>query len=123
MLLGLYIIIDDEFDRPIYADPDPEEQDLDLWEYAAELVGEALEAERRTLAVHPHGESHVGLLVNHRLQLSFIAIVTDDVPAKSVQLYLEMLHKRYMDEVDDPRRPDRTGVDDVVVDVIPPWDE
>jgi hypothetical protein len=55
--------------------------------------------------------------------VSFVAIVTDDVRAADVDRYLLLFSRRYMDQVDDPRNPERDGVEDIVVDVIPPWED
>ena len=52
-----------------------------------------------------------------------MAIVSDDIRSSDVESYLKQVQRRYFDEVDDARRPERDGVADVVVDVIPPWDE
>jgi hypothetical protein len=123
MLLGLYIFLDDDFDDAVYGDPDPADLDSLLWEAACEAVNDALEEQGAAHGVVVVGESRVGWLVHVRQGISFVAMVTDDVRGSDVERYLSHLSRRYMDEVDDPRSPERDGVADVVVDVIPPWED
>lgn len=123
MLLGLYIFIDDEFDDPLYADPGAPDQESSLWEAACEAVNDALDEERPAQGVTTVGESRVAWHVHVKQGLSFVAMVTDDIKASDVERYLTNLSRRYMDEVDDVRNPERDGVEDVVVDVIPPWED
>ena len=89
MLLGLYIVRDDEFEDPLYADPAPRELDDELWEALCEVSNDAQEGTEDHEGVRAVGEAWIGCL----------------------------------DEADDPREPDRHGVVDVVIDVVPPWDE
>ena len=122
MLIGLYIFIDDEFEDPVYGEPSPADQDATLWEIACEAVNDALEDEATVHGVKNSGKSRVAWNVHARQGISFVAIVSDEVKAGEVEKYLAKLARRYMDEVDDPRNPERAGVDDVVIDVIPPWE-
>ena len=64
----------------------------------------------------------VGWRVMVRNALAFVAVV-QDVSGASVERYLKQLQRQYFDEVDDVRKPEREGVADVVVDVIPPWED
>ena len=123
MLHGVYIVLDDDFDHLLYADPDPSELDEDLWHAACEAVDEAIEGEAKAEGILSHGDLLVGYKVHTRFGLSFMAVVESEAGARQVAAYLTQLSKRYFDEVDDARHPDRGGVEDVVVDVIPPWDE
>jgi hypothetical protein len=123
MLVGLYIFLDDEFEDPIYGDPATADLEPELWVRACEAVNDALDEERSAEGVETSGEYHVGWRCFVRQGVSFVAMVTDDVKASDVDRYLAQLAKRYMDEVDDARNPEREGVEDVVVDVIPPWEE
>ena len=41
----------------------------------------------------------------------------------SLRSYLDELSQLYMDEVDDPRNPERVGLEDLLLDVIPPWED
>ena len=45
MLVGLYILVEDDFDRPVYADPDSGDLDEELWVVAREVVNDALEGD------------------------------------------------------------------------------
>lgn len=123
MVVGLYIFVDDDFDDPVYSDPNPGDQDPVLWQAACEAVNDALDEERDPQGIVLVGENHVAWHVFVRQGVSFVAIVTDDIKGGDVEKYLTKLAKRYMDQVDDPRTPERDGVEDVVVDVIPSWEE
>lgn len=123
MLVGLYIFIDDDFSDPVYADPDSEELDGTAWEAACEAVNDALDGEGSLTGVEQVGEYLVGWRTRNREGISFVAIVTDDVKPQSVDTYLKAVTRVYFDEVDDPRNPERDGVQDVVVEVIPPWED
>jgi hypothetical protein len=124
MVVGLYIFVDDEFDDPVYASPkDTDELDPSLWEAACEVVSDALDEDGPADGVKAVAEHWVGWRCLVRQGVSFVAVITDDVRHQDVERYLSQLSRRYMDEVDDPRNPERDGVDDVVVDVIPPWED
>lgn len=123
MLVGLYIFVDDDFDDPIYRDPHPEDLDEGLWEAICETAVDALEGDSESEGHKTWGEYVVGWRLLSRLGLSFVAVVTDEVKPQAVETYLKALSRRYLDEVDDAREPEREGVEDVVVDVIPPWED
>lgn len=123
MLLGLYIFRDDEFDDPLYAEPASGDLDDGLWEAICEAANDAQEGTTDPEGHVAVGEAWVGWRWNEATGLTFVAAVTDDVKASQVAGYLSKLARRYLDETDDPRAPDRMGVVDVVVDVLPPWDE
>jgi len=123
MLEGLYIIVDDDIDAPVYSDPNPAELEDGVWEKVCEIVRDALDGETDARGAVTVGESLIGWRALTKTGLTFVAVVTDDVRGPQVELFLQQLAKRYMDEVDDWRSPDKAGVADVVVDVIPPWEE
>lgn len=123
MLVGLYIFLDDEFDDPIYADPIPAELDEGLWEAICELANDAIDEEIGAEGARTRGDSIVAWRHIERVGITFVAVVSSDIRAAQVDAYLSNLSRRYLDEVDDARTPDKEGVEDVVVDVIPPWDE
>lgn len=123
MLVGLYIFVDDEFDDAIYRDPGPEDLDEGLWEAICETTNDAVEGDIEPEGHRSWGEYTLAWRLIARIGLTFVAVVTDDVKAQSVDAYLRDLSRRYLDEVDDAREPEREGVADVVVDVIPPWEE
>jgi len=122
MLIGLYILVDEEFSDPLYADPDAEDLEEEYWAAVCEAVVEALEGDRHAAGVETIGEAWVGWRTQ-RSGLSFVAVVSDDVKQGSVTAYLQNLARTYVDEVDDPLNPEREGVEDVVVEVIPPWED
>lgn len=121
MLVGLYIIVDDDYDTPIYADPPPAELDDGLWTEICELVQDVFDEEREGKGVSTIGDHHVAWRGLVKAGVTFVA-VTRGVKGALVEAYLQRLVRRYTDEVEDPRTPDRGGVEDVVVDVIPPWE-
>jgi hypothetical protein len=123
MLVGLYIIVDDDFERPLYGDPDPEELDPDLWSVAVEAIQEALDDEGPTQGITTTSTHHVAWKMHTKMGLSFVAVVTDEVTPADVKTYLKQVHKAYFDEVDDARDPDREGVEDVIIDVVAPWED
>lgn len=123
MLVGLYIFREDEFDDPLYADPEAAEQEEDIWIAGCEAINEALEDDGDLDGVSQVGEYWVAWRVVLRVGISFLAMVTDDVEREQVATYLKNLSRRYLDEVDEPQAPEKEGVADVVVDVIPPWEE
>lgn len=123
MLAGLFIIVDEDFDDIIYADPTPEDMDPELWEKVVEVVQDSAEADAAAEGTVKVGEYWVGFRALHRNGLTFVAVVEDMVPEGQVQAYLKNLIRHYFDEVDDVRNPERDGVADVVVDIIPPWED
>ncbi|MEQ1505777.1 MAG: hypothetical protein ABMB14_26315 [Myxococcota bacterium] len=123
MLLGVYIIVDDEYDTPIYSDPNPAELDDGVWERICQLVEDVLDGDKDARGTFKVGEALIGWRSLVKTGITFVTVVTDDVRPQHVELYLQKLAKRYADEVDDWRAPDKAGVADVVVDVIPPWEE
>ena len=123
MLLGLYIFRDDDFEDPLYAEPAANELDDGLWEAICEAANDAQEGTSDSEGFIEFGETWVGWRWIEPTGITFVAAVTDDVKASQLTAYLSRLARRYLDETDDPRTPDRMGVVDVVVDVLPPWDE
>jgi hypothetical protein len=123
MLVGLYIIVDDEYDSAVYADPSPAELDDGVWVRIGELVTDVLDQEIDARGTVKVGDSIIGWRSLVKTGLTFVAVTTDDVKPQHVEIFLQKLAKRYVDEVDDWRAPDKGGVSDIVVDVIPPWEE
>lgn len=123
MLVGVYIFKDDDFELPIYADPEPDELEPEVWTALAESISDALDGESPAEGHLAQGELIIGWKVLLRMGLSFGVVCEDGVLLQDVETYLRDLSRSYLDEVDDPRHPERDGVEDVVVDVIPPWEE
>lgn len=123
MLEALLLVLDGDFERPLYSDPEIDEQDEDWLAHFAELIEEVSEGERRSEGTVEVEEWIFGYKVLSRFGLAFCAVVTDDVPPATVIAYLGDLAKQYTDEVDDIRDPDLDGLGDLIVDVIPPWEE
>lgn len=124
MSQGLWIFRDDEFDTPVYAEPERDELDDELlWETICEAVLEAFDGDGPSFEVLDHGEHKIGWKLHSRSGLTFVTLAPVDEPVADVKQYLSDLLQRYLDEVDDARFPDPGGVQDVVVDVIPPWED
>lgn len=121
MLLGLYIIVDDDFDVPVFADPASEDIDESAWTVACECVNDALDGDGPVRGAQESGEVVLAWLTKRKVGLSFLGFASD-VSSSDLSEYLKMVSTRYEDEVEDLREPDRAGVADVIVDVIPPWD-
>lgn len=122
MLEGLFIFCEDDFASPIHAEPDVADVDPDLWVAVCERVNDALEGDRRPAGRDAVGELVVGWRVRLRVGVSFVAVVTDAVSKADLNTFLRDVARAYLDEVDDPCRPG-PGVEDVLVDVIPPWED
>jgi len=123
MLVGMYILVDDEYGSPIYAEPPPSELDDGVWHQVCELVQDVLDGEQETRGTLQQGEMLIGWRSLLKTGITFVAVVSAGVRPQLIELYLQKLAKRYADEVDDWRSPDKAGVADVVIDVIPPWEE
>ena len=123
MLEAVYIFLEDDFEDPIYADPEPSELEADLWQALCEAIHEAVDGEGDYEGTVVVEEWRVGWKLVGKIGTAFACVVTDDVSAQDVQGYLTALARHYADEVDDPTEPERDGVADIVVDVIPPWEE
>lgn len=121
--MGLYIFVDDEFSDPVFADPEPDDADEDLYAAVCEAVNDAVEGDAPARGHRMMDDLCVGWLHQKRLGLSMAAAVEAEVGAAAVGAYLKALMDQYLEEVDNPRDPERSGVADVVVDVIPPWED
>jgi hypothetical protein len=121
MLHLLAIIVDDDFQPPIYIDPEPEDLDPDLWTAVRQIVVDVAEGELAAIGARDHADVQIAWRSVVKNGLTFVCVV-EDVETGDAKAYLKDLAARYFDEVDDVRRPERDGVADVVVDVIPPWD-
>ncbi|MEO0601915.1 MAG: hypothetical protein AAF211_10800 [Myxococcota bacterium] len=119
---GVFIFVDDEYSRPLYADPDPDEVDSELFDAIRESITDAIEEEGGAKGSRTVGEVRYSWNTHLKSGLSFVAFA-EDLPRRRLDRYLKLVSQRYFDEVDDVRSPDRAGVEDVVVDVIPPWEE
>jgi len=123
MLVGLYIFVDDDFHTPLYAEPGSEELEDDVWEGLCEAANDALEGDSDAQGTTEVGDCIVGWRHLVKPSLSFVCAVTTDIKPSLVNKYLRALARQYLDEVDDLRRPDKVGINDVIVDVIPPWED
>ena len=122
MLIGLFIVVDEDFDHPIYAEPVVEEFDAELWAELTEIVEEVLEGDRKAVGIQEVGSYSIGWKTYMRNRLTFVAVV-EGVERPALHQFLAELGRTYFDEVDDVRNPEREGVVDVVVEVIPPWED
>lgn len=124
MILALYFFVDDDFENPIYGDPDKEDLEPELHTAVCETANDAWEGDKPPIGSHTGvDEVLIGWRLHQRTGLCIVCAVTDDVTPQDLENYLKALQKQYLDEVDDPREPEKEGVRDVVVEVIPPWEE
>ncbi len=123
MLQAVLIFVDDDFQSPIYASPERGDLDPDLWHEVCEAVNDALEGEVAPAGSRLGDGHRLGWRVLLKSGVSFVAVVHEDIKRKSLEGYLKALSVRYLAEVDNLRRPERDGVEDVVVDVIPDWED
>ena len=121
---AIWIFRDDEFDVPIYAEPAREDlEDEALWQAGCEHVLEAFEGEGSRFDTSVHGAWRVGWKAHARTGITFVVAVPESVGVSELKGFLNDLMQRYMDEADDARFPEPAGVDDIVVDVIPPSED
>lgn len=123
MLIGVYIFLEDDFQDPIYGEPARIELPDGVWAAIGEIVSDALEAESDPRGVTTKAGHQIGWRSLLKWGLSFVVVTTTDIRPQQVEQYLRELGNRYFDEVADLRHPERDGVADVVVDVIPPWED
>lgn len=123
MLLALSILLDDEFEFPIYADPSPEEIDPELWGGVCELIQEMLDGDREKVGSDILWGIPVVWRHLPRQGLTFVAAGSASLKDAAIGGYLKDLAERYQDEVVNLRNPERDGLADVVIDVIPPWED
>ncbi len=123
MLKALYIIVDDEADDPIYGDPPLADLDEGVFDRIHSLVQDLMDGEVEARGTQKTPEGLLGWRSLTKTGLTFVAMVTDTVRPQHLEIYLQKVAKKYVDEVDDWRSPDRGGVSEVVLDVIPPWEE
>jgi len=122
-LHALCILLDDEFELPIYSDPPVHDMDVEIWDGICGLIQEILVGDREKIGSSLLAENRIAWRHLGRLGLSFVAAATDDLSEQALDVYLKGLSERYQDEVANLRDPERDGVADVVIDVIPPWEE
>jgi len=124
MEYGVYIFRDDEFLSPIHADPD--QGDLDdpaLWQAMCEHVLEAVDGDGPRVGGDTQGEWRVFWRVHARSNVTFVVIAPLEVKVGFLRRFLQDLQQAYVDEVDDMRFPDPGGVSDIIVDVLPTWED
>ena len=119
---GVFIFVDDEYARPLFADPDPDDVEPEVFDAICERITEALEDEGAPRGSRTLGDVRLAWSTHLSSGLSFVAFA-EGIAEKRLDAYLQSVSQRYFDEVDDVRSPDRVGVEDVVIDVIPPWED
>jgi len=123
MTAHVYIFLDEDFERPLYADPDPDEEDRSTWQALCEAVQEASEGDRPRTGHQLVGDRRIAWVHRAASGLAFVVTVPEAIAARALTTYLADLVERYHDEVDDLRGPDREGVHDVFIDVVAPWED
>ena len=123
MVEFVVIVLEDDPTEPVYAEPGVEDVDEEVTEALFVAISLAFEGDGRSEGTRQQGELMIGWKVLVRSGVAFAAAVTDDVSGAQLARYLKLLSDAYMDEVDDPREPEPEGLQDVVADVIPPWED
>lgn len=123
MLEAMVIVVDGDFERPVYAEPEFEEVEGELASLMEQVVEEVMDGERRSSGTISFEESTLAFKVRTRLGVAFLALISDDVEQQDVTSFLDDVVRQYLDNVDDARDPDLDGVADLLLDVIPPWEE
>ncbi|MCA9489791.1 MAG: hypothetical protein KC621_07700 [Myxococcales bacterium] len=123
MLKALYIIVDDEADDPVYGEPPPGDLDESIYARMVELVQDLMDGDADARGTLKTPDGLLGWRSLVKTGLTFVAVVEEGVRAQQLEVFLQKVAKKYVDEVDDWRSPDRGGVAEVVIDVIPPWEE
>lgn len=123
MEYGVWIFRDDEFRDPIYADPEQIDVEEGLWTALCENVLEAYEGDGSRFDTLEVGDWRIGWKLHSRTGVTVVVAVDLEVSVGDTRQFLNDLAQRYFDEVDDARFPEVGGVSDIVIDVIPPWEE
>ena len=123
MAHALYILRDDDFDAPIYADPPVDELDDEVWDAIVHVVHEAVEHNGSRAGTTEVAEQWVAWKMIPRSGVTFVIVMEDDYDQTDIQEYLQELSNHYVGEVEDVRFPDADGLGDVIIDIIAPWDE
>jgi hypothetical protein len=123
VLAGLYIFVDDDFADPIHADPPLDELDDEVREAICTVIFEAVEGDGKGDGTSAVSDVKFAWRLMAKAGLSFVVVVEEDLSQRDAMQHLQDVQKRYLDEVDDLRNPDKAGVQDVIVDVIPHWEE
>ena len=123
MAHSLYILRDDDFDAPIYADPPVDELDEEVWDSIVHVVHEAVEHNGSRSGTTEVLDQWIAWKMIPRSGVTFVIVMEDDHDQTDIQEYLQELSNHYVGEVDDVRFPDDEGLSDVIVDIIAPWDE
>ncbi len=123
MLESLLIFIDDDFDDPIYASPAPDELDEDLWHAICERLTDVLDGEDKSDGSAVVDNVRYNWRTYVKTGLSFVCATSHDFKSSKIDRYLQAVIRQYMEDVDDIRHPQRDGVEDIVLGVVPPWEE
>jgi len=123
MRVALLITVDEDLETPLYGDPHIEDVPESVSGALLELVTDILDGEVARRGILDVEEHRLGWKMTPRVGVLFLCVVTQGVLDSSLRSYLDELSQLYMDEVDDPRNPERVGLEDLLLDVIPPWDD
>lgn len=123
MRVALLITVDEDLEAPLYGDPPIEDVPESVSGSLLELVTDILDGEVARRGILDIDEHRLGWKMTPRVGVLFLCVVTRVVEDSSLRSYLDELSQLYMDEVDDPRNPERVGLEDLLLDVIPPWED
>ncbi|MFK7930638.1 MAG: hypothetical protein AB8H79_20800 [Myxococcota bacterium] len=120
---GVWIFRDDEFDSPIHADPAVEDVEPSFWQEICEHVLESFEGDGPRFDTVQVGDDRLGWKLHARTGVTVVVQVSAEIGVSELKGFITELCQRYFDEVDDARFPEPGGVADVLLDVIPPWED
>ncbi len=121
--IGVYIFLDGDYDRPLYAEPDLADDDAGLWEVLCEAVEEATDGDRPRKGSAVEGALRFGWRLIPKTNLAFVVTVDESVSAAHLDTYMSDLTERYLDEIIDIRRPEAEGMETILIDVVAPWED
>ena len=123
MRVALLITVDEDLEAPLYGDPPLDELPDGVASGLSELSTDVFDGEVARRGGMVVDEHRIGWKMTARVGVLFLCAVTSEVDERDLKAYLDELTELYMDEVDDPRNPERDGLEDLLVDVIPPWED
>jgi predicted pyridoxine 5'-phosphate oxidase superfamily flavin-nucleotide-binding protein len=123
MRVALLITVDEDLEAPLYGDPPLDELPEGVASRLSELATDIFDGEVARRGATVVDEHRIAWKMTPRVGVLFLCAVTAEVEEQDLKAYLDELTELYMDEVDDPRNPERDGLEDLLVDVIPPWED
>ena len=122
MLAGLFIITDTEFDSPLYANPELDLTDDELYDVVCSQIADVVTGKGPVNGTMLLGDQRLVWRHNVAHGLSIAAVIDGELSAIAGQSYLKEILERLLDKVGRVQAPAPEDVATLVVDVVPPWD-